>query len=338
MNTRLYKNLKSVLVASLALCCVTGSNLAQAEADWFSYTMDNDSFIGNDNGYTNGMYLTWIDTPDNDKPEVGFLARAMMWSMPDGDSSALEFAIKTFGQTMITPDDIEEDPPVLPPDDLPYGGLLYYNDSFVRVTPKHADRIAVTIGVVGDYSFAEESQEIVHEIIGSDEPCCWDSQLDDEVVFQVSRSRIWRTWVSDGGNADLLLGADAELGTISSSAGATIVVRYGRRMKHTYATALLASSRTSNPFAVDTGWYVYAGVRAGYLANQVFLDSSRSYDDDFDEIEYTEEQLGYSVGLAYSWKDWSLTFALNDLNANEDDDDADEFTEYGTITVAWRAY
>jgi hypothetical protein len=337
MNTHLYKNLKSILAASLALGCVTASNLAQAEADWFSYTMDNDSFIGNDNGYTNGMYVTWIDTPDNDKPEVGFLARAMKWSLPN-NPSAREFDIKTIGQTMITPDDIEEDPPILPPDDLPYGGLLFYTDSFVTVNPRHADRIAVTIGVVGEYSFAEEAQEIVHEIINSEEPCCWDSQLDDEVVFQISRGRIWRTWVSDGGSADLLLGADLELGTISSSAAATIVVRYGDQMGETYATTLLANSRTANPFAVQAGWYVYAGLRAGYLANHIFLDESRSYDDDFEEIDYDDSTLGYSVGLAYSWKDWSLTFALNDLNADNSDDDAEEFTEFGTITVAWKTF
>ena len=40
--------------------------------------------------------------------------------------------IKTIGQTMITPDDIEVDPPILPPDDLPYGGLLFYSDTLCK--------------------------------------------------------------------------------------------------------------------------------------------------------------------------------------------------------------
>ncbi len=337
MNIKFPKKLKCVTVALITLCAIAGPGSVLAEADWYSFTMDNDAFAGNDNGYTNGMFFTWIDTPDNNKPEVGFLARAMKWSLPDGNASAREYDLKTIGQIMITPDDIEEDPPILPPDDLPYGGLLFYTDSFVRVHEKYADRIAVTIGVVGEPSLAEDAQDFVHDVISSDEPCCWDTQLDDEVVFQVSRGRIWRSWVADSGNADLLLGADAELGTISSSVGATIVVRYGAQMKDTYATALLVNSRTANPFATETGWYVYAGLRAAYLANHIFLDGSKSYDDDFDEIDYQEDMLGYSLGLAYSWKNWSLTFALSDLNANEDDDGADEFTEYGTITVAWRA-
>ena len=336
MDIKLVRIMKRVMMASLATCLVSFSNLAQAEADWYAFTMDNDFFVGNDNGYTNGMFFTWIDTPDNNKPEIGFLARAMKWSLPDDDTPAREFDIKTIGQVMITPDDITLDPPIPPPDDLPYGGLLFYGDTFVRVHERYADRIAVTIGVVGELSLAEHTQEFVHDIIDSDEPCCWDTQLDDEVVFQVSRGRVWRSWVSDGGNADLLLSADAQLGTISSSVGAAFMVRYGAQIERTYATALLVGSRTANPFAVENGWYVFGGLRASYLANHIFLDGSKSYDDTFQEIDYQNDMLGYTAGLAYSWKNWSFTFALNDLNANEDDDSADEFTEYGTFTLAWR--
>lgn len=335
MNTHLYKNLKSVLVTSLVLCCVTGPNLAQAEADWFTVTMDNDAFAGNDNGYTNGLYVSWYDTPDNNKPEPGFLARAMLWSLSD-DTPLREVGIKTIGQTMITPDDIEVDPPILPPDDLPYGGLLFYSDSYAKIYETHADRIAVTIGVVGEPSLADETQKFVHDVISSDEPCCWDSQLDDEVVFQVSRARFWRSWVSDGGSADLLLGADVALGTISSSVGASFMVRYGTQLKQSYATALLANGRTSNPVATQAGWYVFAGARAGYLANQIFLDTSKSYDDDFEEIDYQEDTVSVTLGLAYSWKEWSFTFAMNDLNVNEDDDSVEEYSEYGTFTLAWK--
>jgi len=47
-----------------------------------------------------------------------------------------------------------------------------------------------------------------------------------------------------------------------------------------------------------------------------------------------------TAGLAYSWKKWSLTFTMNNLNVlNDNDADADadeEFSEYGTLTVAWK--
>jgi hypothetical protein len=339
MNIELSKKLRRAIVLSLTWCAAAGPASVLAEADWYSFTMDNDYLTASDNGYTNGVYFTWIDTPDNNKPEPGFLARAMLWSLPDDDAPVREFGIGTIGQTMVTPDDIEQDPPVLPPDDLPYGGLLYYNDSYLAVREKHSDRISVTIGVIGEYSFAEESQEFVHKVIGADEPCCWDSQLDDEIVFQIARGRVWRSWVSDSGNTDFLLGADAALGTISSTLGTSFMVRYGAGLKQTYATALLASGRTANPIAADTGWYVYAGARAGYLANQIFLDGNTFDDDDDNPIDYDEERFAITLGLAYSWKDWSLTFAINDQNVaeNSDHESADEYLRFGTFTLAWRA-
>jgi hypothetical protein len=309
---------------------------ALAEAEWMLFTLDNDTFVGNDNGYTNGIYVSWLDSPEGKPAEIGFLARAMRWSLPDNGSSGTEFSIGTIGQTMITPDDITEDPPILPPDDLPYGGLLFYTDTFVQVQQSYADSISVTLGVVGENSFAEEAQEFVHDVISSDEPCCWDEQLDDEVVFQVTRGRVWKTWVSDSGNSDLLLSADLALGTISSSVGAGFMVRYGRQLKNSFATALLFSCRTTNPVSSQNGWYLFAGARASYLGNQIFLDTSKSYDDDFEEIDYQEDRVSVTAGLAYSWKEWSLTFAMNDLNVNEDEDSAEEYSEYGTFTLAWK--
>jgi hypothetical protein len=185
---------------TLALCVVTGAQVARAEVEWVSFTMDNDTFVGNDNGYTNGIYVSWFDTPEGKPADIGFLAQAMKWSLPDSGSSGIGFDIKTIGQTMITPDDIEEDPPILPPDDLPYGGLLFYADTFVQIHQTVADSISVTIGVVGEPSLAEDTQKFVHDVISSDEPCCWDEQLDDEVVFQVSRGRVWKTWdIEPGG-------------------------------------------------------------------------------------------------------------------------------------------
>jgi lipid A 3-O-deacylase len=338
MNIVFPEKFRRVSIVALTLSALISSGSALAEVEWVSVTVDNDAFVGNDNGYTNGLYVSWYDGPEGKKAEPGFLAYAMLWSLPDSSSSTTDFNIGTIGQTMTTPDDIEKDPPTLPPDSMPYAGLLFYADTLLRVQETYADRISVTIGVVGKYSFAEESQKFVHDIIGSAEPCCWDTQLDDEIVFQFSRGRVWKTWVSESGKADFLLSADADLGTISSSVGTGVMIRYGAELKRSYAMALLGHSRTTNPFATQGGWYVYAGARAGYLANHIFLDGSKSYDDEYEEIDYDPESVSATAGLAYSWKKISATFAMNNLNVlNSNNGDPDEeFTRYGTLTVAWK--
>ncbi len=338
MSIRFTGKLKCAAIVVVTLSALASPRLALAEVNWMSVTVDNDMFVGNDNGYTNGIYVSWYDTPEGKKAEPGFLARALLWSLPDSSSSTIDIDIGTIGQTMATPDDIEQDPPILPPDSMPYAGLLFYSDTLLRIQEKHADRISVTIGVVGEYSFAEDAQKFVHDIIGSDEPCCWDTQLDDEIVFQFDRGRAWKTWVSDSGNADFLLSGDVELGTISSSVGAGFMVRYGAELKQSYASALLVGSRTANPLVMESGWYLFAGAKASYLFNHIFLDGSKSYDDDLEEIDYDPERVSVTAGLAYAWKKWSLTFAMNNLNViNDSDADAeDEFSEYGTLTVAWK--
>ncbi len=338
MSIRLPGKFKCAAIVALTMSALASSGSALADTDWVSITTDNDAFVGNDNGYTNGIFVSWYDGLEGEKAEPGFLARAMLWSLPDSSSSTLDIDIGTIGQIMVTPDDIELDPPILPPDSLPYAGLLFYADTFLRIQETHADRISVTIGVVGENSFAEEAQEFVHDIIGADEPCCWDTQLDDEIVFQIGRGRVWKTWESDSGNADFLLAADVELGTISSSVGTSFMIRYGAELRKSYAMALLINSRTTNPVATQGGWYVFAGASANYLANHIFLDGSKSYDDDLEEIDYDAESVAVTAGLAYSWKKWSLTFAMNNLDVlnDSDGDPNEEFTKYGTLTVAWK--
>ena len=310
-----------------------------AEADWWSFTMDNDIFVGTDDGYTNGLYLSWYDTPYASRPEPGMLAGWMMWAMPGAGGRSLqgEFAIRSIGQTMVTPEDITLEDPPLPPDDLPYGGLLYYNDTFVRTYRDRADRASAVIGVVGDYSFAEQTQKFVHEITGSDEPKGWDTQLDDELVFQFGIGSIWRSWVSSGGNADLLLGADGAIGTIASDIGVTALIRYGRGLARNFANSVVLSQKANNPVSTEGGWYLFGGIGARYIANQIFLDGN-TYEDDVESVEYDPGTVPVMLGFAYSWQDLSFTFTVADLNLIESDDNdaASEYGRYGSFTLAWR--
>lgn len=328
--------LKVATVALLCLCAIANPGLVLAEADWSSLTFDNDLFIGNDSGYTSGVFYSWYDTPENNKAEIGFLARTMKWSLTDRDSVKSEVSSKTIGQSIVTPDDITLENPPLPPEDLPYAGLLFYTDAWIKAYADRAEKITVTLGIVGEYSFAEETQTFVHKILGGDEPEGWDTQLNDEIVFQFSRAQIWRSWISSDRHSDILLGADAALGTISSSVGVTAMYRYGRQLQHSFPTALLLTSRSSNPVAVLSGWFLFAGVHAHYMPNQIFLDGNTFDNDGQESMEYDNEAIGVTAGIAYAWQNYSLTFAISDLNLIEDNDETGEYFQFGTLTLAWK--
>jgi hypothetical protein len=308
------------------------SSVAHA-ADWVSVTWDNDMFVGSDDGYTNGLFVSWFDVGLDSKknPEPTYLVRPLLWSL-SGKKPAYTINAQTIAQMMVTPDDITSETP--DPDDIPYAGLLLYSNSHLKVYDDFADLIGTTLGVVGPASGAEQTQKFIHERLGSDEPKGWDSQLKNELIFQFARARTWRAWVSDGGRGktDILLTSDFNVGTIESSVGSSVMFRYGTDLSRSFVTTAFRSNRISNPIAVDGGWYVYFGVGARYYRNLIFVDGNTYRDSPSVDLDST--QTGVSAGISYSWDTASLTLAVEDLTFFEDRYKG--IARYGTLTFAWR--
>lgn len=309
----------------------------RADVDYIAAIFDNDLFIGNDNGYTNGTFISWFDVGGEGEefPTSDFWVAPLKWSLPDAAMMEAGNVVNgyTFGQALGTPGDITvADPPA---DDLPYSGLVVLTNSFVVVTPNYADLLGTTIGLVGPAAFGEEVQMFVHDLIGADEPQGWDTQLDNEIVLQLTRARTWRTWVAESGTFDLLTNAEIAAGTLSSQVSAGATFRFGSDLDQSYATTILTSTRTANPGAVNEGWFIYGSVLGGYTFNQIFADGNTFRDSR--SADYTREFISVSVGVALGWRDLLVSFALTDFNLLEDrNSDVDDFTRYGTISVGWR--
>ncbi len=304
------------------------------DMDWVSGTLDNDLFLGNDNGYTNGVFISAYDTGIAEhQPAPSHFVWPLLWSLPEKSVNAAVNAYSV-GQVMMTPDDITVEVPA--ENQLPYSGLLFFSTTYLAIDDEHADKLASTFGIIGPATGAKAAQKTVHKLIGSDDPKGWDTQLKNEFVFQFSRGRLWRTWVSDNQHYDLLLSSEAGLGTLSSYAETGMVVRYGRGLNRSYASALLNNSRTTNPVAIDNGWYVYAGVTAGYTFNQIYTDGNTYRDSR--SIDYDHERLGVTAGLAYSWQRFSITLALSDANIldTRSEEELEDLTQYGSLSIAWK--
>lgn len=322
--------LSLTLLIALLLCLPVAP--ARAAFDWASVTLDNDLFVGEDNGYTNGFFISLYEAEERDEQLTtpDFWVAPLLWSLRQDN---LVFAVNsyTLGQTMATPSDITIADP--PQDELPYSAMLFMTNTYLTISPDHADSIATTIGLIGPAALGEETQKFVHKIVGADKPQGWDTQLKNELVFQFSRARTWRSWVSESGHFDLLTGLEMNLGTISSGVEGSVYVRYGRNLLESYATTLFNSSRTSNPLSIEGGWHLYAGLQAGYIFNIIFADGNTFRDSR--SIDYDRERLGVTAGLAYSWKNCSMTFAITDADILQGDD-LENLSRFGTLTFAWR--
>ena len=119
------------------------------------------------------------------------------------------------GQNMYTPRDISLADP--PPDDRPYAGWLYATIGLGVESAGQTDFFALTVGVVGPASLAEQSQKAIHEITGSPHPQGWDTQLKNEPGIELAYQRRWRnvaTGTFAGLELDLTPHAGGALGNV----------------------------------------------------------------------------------------------------------------------------
>ena len=159
---------------------------ADARGTW-SVTFENDIFGDEDRDYTNGVRLDYV-TPRNNLSAAGRLAKRGLYGWFSDASDW--YGLYTLGQNIYTPSDISLKTP--PKTDRPYAGFLYLGAGVAADRGDRLDTLSVEIGIVGPSSLAEESQTIVHEIIGAQEPRGWHNQLDDELGLRLLYERKWK--------------------------------------------------------------------------------------------------------------------------------------------------
>ncbi|BFM48787.1 lipid A deacylase LpxR family protein [Marinomonas sp. THO17] len=298
-----------------------------------SFTLDNDVFVGDDNGYTNGIYVSVYHIGNNVKEN--FWVRPLMWTMPSG--TALEYAnVHSFGQVLTTAEDITVANPA--EDDLPYSGLLQYTNAHVKIGQYYADWVSTTLGLVGPSAKGKQTQTDFHKLIGAKKPMGWDTQLKDEVVFAFSRGHVTRLIASPHDNFDFLVGGQLGVGTLKSAVNAGAMIRLGKNLKSSFATVLLASSRASNPLALDNSWFIYTGAFSTYVFNQIFTDGNTFRDSR--SIDYDHSYNVFVAGLSTSLGNGaSLTFAYQ-TSFSEDESvssyQTEKLNKFGTLTLAWQ--
>lgn len=307
-----------------------------AQIDWMSFTADNDSLLNTDNGYTNGLYVSFFETGEKSgkTPTPDFWVKPLLWTLPKQD---VEQAINAYmiGHTMMTPSDITIANPS--EDELPYSALLALSNSYVTLGETVSDQISVTLGLLGPSAGGEEIQKAVHEFIDADEPQGWDTQLQDEIVFQLTRSRALQYWTSKSKHFDVVLDSELNLGTMATSMSGGAMLRWGRGLQDSYASTLYSNSRMINPVAVNSGKFLYFKVRPGYVFNQIFTDGNTFRDSR--SVDYEHEFMEIRLGIAYSWKHHALSFAVTDANilqSSSEEESLQNLTQYGSLTFAWR--
>ena len=300
----------------------------------WSFTFENDIFVGDDDGLTNafgfqlGRAAFDLFTPEN---LPGWLYEFVGDTYINRGDGRKRGVVYVFGQAMQTPEDIQSSEPVL--GDLPYAGLVFASASFYAAGQKRSDRLTLVGGMVGPVSLAAESQSLIHRMTGSEIPNGWENQIDYEPVFMVEAGKIVRAFSTDPSRAlefDSILLADIGLGNLRSSASATILARIGDNLEISYPLASVLPDRQVSPLAFSKApsWYAFAGVQAAYVANDVMVDGNTFSDSLSVPLDHTQGRL--SLGLGWNLGSWAFTVLFSE---NKNTRERDPF---GSISVTHR--
>jgi len=184
-----------LMSAGMGSVCAQETQDPEQFSTW-RFEFANDAVFDSDNQFTNGFELQKHSPIASSLEETGgtaafgkALARVFL---PDSDRLNYREAW-SFGQTMQTPDEIEN--PYLILDDSPYMGMLAWSSSFIAFDDQRMTGFGWLVGLVGPDSFAEDVQKALHKFNGATDPVGWNNQLDNEPVlgfFYTKKRKIWR--------------------------------------------------------------------------------------------------------------------------------------------------
>ncbi len=274
--------------------------------------LENDLFVGTDRNYTNGVAFMAVSrdiagglrteclpTPLRLHAELIKRLNPGFWSDAANPAPTQNVVVK-FGQSMYTPNDpLRTD---LITDDRPYAGLLYVGMSWNRRRPdpqsgtEMLDTREITLGIIGPWSLARQSQNLVHDAIGEDRFLGWDHQLKNEPALQFAMDRKFKNdrgsaAITPGFSADTIRSIGLRLGNIETSAALAVEGRVGWNMPNDFGSypirpgaenrppsAAVAARRTpgdgTSAGAPRAGIHLFGTLEAKLVAHDFSLDGN----------------------------------------------------------------
>jgi hypothetical protein len=308
-----------------------------AQDNWVTVTVENDCFVGKDDGYTNGFGVSWAHAgftqfaPDNLPGWLHWVSEDLYISTVPGKERAVSYSV---GQLIQTPSDLNT--PRLIKNDAPYVGLLVWFGNLYAFDERVADRLSLGLGMVGPLSGAEQTQKWAHQVFVGEEPQGWDHQVGNEPVFQVSAERLLRlidSPVTTATDMDVIGSGNAAIGTLESYLALGMGVRLGRDLDRTFPAAGFLPERQVNPLAgaVAGGWYLFLNVQGRFVANDITLDGNTFQESHSVPLEHW--QAAASTGVAFGVERWA--FLLSALVATDRFKGQSDTTRFGSLSVTY---
>ncbi len=248
--------------------------IADDDKGIFTFIFENDVFTGTDLGYSNGFRISYLSSEEEAKKLLKNHSTYLPLLNKDG-KKRISFAL---GQTIYTPGDIKKSEFIK--NDFFYAGWLYGTVGIVSDTGKIYENSALTFGMVGPSARAEQTQKLIHHMIGASHPQGWNNQLKDEPGINLSYERKWREVLEAkpfGIGVDVIPHIGGNLGNVSTNAAVGATFRLGYDLHSDYGPPRIRPTLPGSDFFIPTkkiSGYLFSTVEMRAVKRNIFIDGN----------------------------------------------------------------
>jgi hypothetical protein len=222
-----------------------------------------------DRFYVNGLRLGWT-SPTGAVPNFLTGVGRTLWGSGE---QRIAFDLS---QQIYTPADTSTTVPN--PHDRPYAGVLLGNLSLLSDTEDTRSVLALSLGVVGPASGAENLQNGFHNLIGQEIAHGWGGQISNTPAINLLHERTWRLPMGSvaGVETDALPALTVAIGDLRDYAQVGITFRFGRGLNSDFGVPRLRPGLSGGDAYTPTrpfAWYFFAGIDGQAVAYDLLLQA-----------------------------------------------------------------
>jgi hypothetical protein len=243
-------------------------------------------------------------------------------------------------QGMFTPEDTDLSPP--DPDDRPYAGILAFGLTLHVEKDRAYHGLKFVTGVVGPWSLAEETQNLVHDILGNEKADGWDYQLENEPIFNLAyeyRHKFQLAGDRERWSMEALPLAGGWLGNMLIQGQAGALLRFGYNVPDDFGPTLVRGMGHMPPprrdangqSKSDWGFSVYGGSVVNLVLHDITLDGNTFEDSPSVDKEFFVPMAG--VGVSVGNRRFQASFGY--IFWGKEFEGQDENSKFGTLTVSY---
>lgn len=313
---------------------------------------ENDLFAGTDSNYTNGVRISWV-SPDlssyEEDPSLPRWVRELNDNLRffhDFRAGLSRNLVISFGQLMYTPENrgVRE----LLPDQRPYAGYLHAGVGYHTRSDSQLDTVEVNLGMVGPASLAEQAQDSVHALRGTEKWHGWDNQLNNEPTLQLlyeHKQVIFRQPLVRTLQHDFINHAGVSLGNLATYLNFGGEYRLGWDLPNDFGTsAVRPGGDNSAPGRGDPrlrrgrlpifGLHGFVSLDSRLVARDIFLDGNTFKDSH--SVDKEPVVADVSTGISFLTGRWKTSWAY--VIRTREFDKQPHHQAYGSLSLSYTWY